>query len=507
MKKTVLFAWLSAAVAMSADLPHIGYVYPAGGTPGSSFTVTIGGQHLKDTLGIHVSGAKVSADVTGFTYETDPRAANRLKNAMEKMKAALDEETDRTRREQIEYQIRQAEEEMAMVRKMRMEMRKDREAAARKQFNPQLADTVTLTVTIDADAEPGTRELRLITTNGLSNHLMFEVSELSEVQETEPNNEFADTVGQVSQLPLTMNGQIMPGDADCFRFEAGRGDTLVFRVQARSLVPYLADAVPGWFQAVLTLYNAEGREVAYVDDFRFDPDPVMVYQVPADGEYVLEIRDSIYRGRRDFVYRITAGELPFIDHIFPLGGKESSEVAVQLFGVNLPQKQLALKTAGDAPAVQQITVGRGIRRSNSRPFSVNTLPEAVEKEPNNLPSGAQAVESPVVVNGRIEAPGDVDCYRFKGRRGEVVSVEVLARRLDSPLDARLVLLDPGEHVVAVRDDAVDRGAGLVTHHADPLLQCELPETGEYTLRLDDLQGKGGHEYAYRLHIGRPEPDF
>src|SRR6185369_8190875 len=32
---------------------------------------------------------------------------------------------------------------------------------------------------------------------------------------------------------------------------------------------------------------------------------VIQYRVPADGEYSVEIRDALYRGREDFVYRIT----------------------------------------------------------------------------------------------------------------------------------------------------------------------------------------------------------
>ena len=85
------------------------------------------------------------------------------------------------------------------------------------------------------------------------------------------------------------------------------------------MIPYLADAVPGWFQATLALYDASGKELAYDDDFRFHPDPVLYCEIPADGEYVLEIRDAIYRGREDFVYRITVGELPFVTEHFPAG--------------------------------------------------------------------------------------------------------------------------------------------------------------------------------------------
>jgi hypothetical protein len=90
-------------------------------------------------------------------------------------------------------------------------------------------------------------------------------------------------------------------------------------------LPYISDAVPGWFQATLALADSSGREVRYADHFLFHPDPVLYYEIPEDGAYVLEIHDSIYRGREDFVYRIEVGELPFVTGIFPLGGRGTDD--------------------------------------------------------------------------------------------------------------------------------------------------------------------------------------
>ncbi|MDH3345881.1 MAG: PPC domain-containing protein, partial [Kiritimatiellaceae bacterium] len=507
MKKRLFFWFFIASAVLGDDLPHIGYIYPAGGMPGTTFKVSVGGQYLKDTLSIHLSGGRASAKVIDYKYEPDPRARNRIKNMMQKMEARLAEEPDEKVREQLRYQMQHAEGEMAMVKMAAREKRSDPEMYAKKQFNPQISDTVMLEITLDSKVEPGVHELRLITPSGLSNHLMFHVTELPELCELEPNNTIFETKGSAPELPLLLNGQIMPGDVDSFRFSAKRGRDLVFRVQARSLVPYLADAVPGWFQAVLTLYDAKGNEIAYIDDFRFDPDPVLICQVPEDGEYILEIRDSIYRGRRDFVYRIEMGELPFIDHVFPLGGEENKGVPIQLYGVNLPQKEMIIDTHGNAPEIRDVSVQQGLRRSNTRLFAVDTIPSVAELEPNNLPSEAQLLIGDVVVDGRIARPGDVDCFQFKGHKMDVVEIEVFARRLDSPLDARLILLDSEENILAISDDEVDRGSGLVTHHADSLLRYELPTTGLYTVRLDELLGKGGEEYAYRLRVGEEQPDY
>lgn len=491
----------------AAVLPHIGYVYPAGGRPGDTLTVTIGGQYIEKFSGLHLSGTGgLEVEKLAYTYEIDPKGGGNLKNMKEKLEAMLAEEKDDLKKSQMQYQLEQLNEKMDMAAMVRKESKKDPAQAKKKQFNPQIAEQVQLKFTIPQNAKPGVHELRLIATNGISNYLLFHVSDTKEVAEREPNDTLQKPFA-AGPLPAVLNGQIMPGDVDGFRFAARKGQVLVFRAHARSLVPYLADAVPGWFQAVLTLYDAAGKEVAYDDDFYFDPDPVLVYEVPADGDYTLTISDSIYRGREDFVYRIEAGELPFIDHIFPLGGPENSQVAVQLYGANLPCTKMVHKTSGNAPGTEKISVEKDGLVSNIRLFGVDALPETLETGSNDLPSQAQKGIAPVIINGRIDAPGDLDCFRFEGRKGEDVSIEITARRLGSPLDARLVLLDAEEHVIASSDDVEDKAEGLVTHHADSCIVTNLPETGTYIVRLEDLQGKGGNEYAYRLRIGREQPDF
>jgi hypothetical protein len=61
--------------------------------------------------------------------------------------------------------------------------------------------------------------------------------------------------------------------------------------------------------------------------------------------------------------------------------------------------------------------------------------------------------------------------------------------------------------LAFNDDHEDKGTGLNTHHADSWLSATLPANGAYYLYLGDAQHKGGPEYAYRLRISPPRPDF
>jgi hypothetical protein len=305
-------------------------------------------------------------------------------------------------------------------------------------------------------------------------------------------------------LPVTLNGQIPPGGVDRYRFPAKEGRQLVVVVRARELIPYISDAVPGWFQATVALYDVTGRELAYTDDYRFHPDPVLFYKVPAGGDYVLEIKDALYRGREDFVYRVTIGELPFVTGVFPLGGKIGTQTTLAAAGWNLPFKQLPLDLMDKAPGIYPLSEER---LANRVLVMADTLPEAFEKEPNNAADSAQPVTLPIIINGRIDQPGDMDVFRFDGKAGEQIVAEVYARRLDSPLDSMLAITDAAGKQLAFNDDHEDKGSGLNTHHADSYLAVTLPATGFYFVHLGDTQHGGGEAYSYRLRISAPRPDF
>jgi hypothetical protein len=145
--------------------------------------------------------------------------------------------------------------------------------------------------------------------------------------------------------------------------------------------------------------------------------------------------------------------------------------------------------------------------SNRLPFAVDGLPEILDKETAHMPKDAQTVKLPVIVNGLIDRPGKWDVFSFKGRKGEEIVAEVRARRLESPLDSILELTDAAGRRLAFNDDTEDKGTGLETHHADSFLMAILPANGKYFIRIGDVQHKGGPEYAYRLRLSAPRPDF
>ncbi|MHB8899836.1 MAG: PPC domain-containing protein, partial [Thermoguttaceae bacterium] len=377
-------------------------------------------------------------------------------------------------------------------------------------------------VTVAPDAKPGRREIRVLTRLGVSNPISFYVGQVPEVarkpmktcqlsilgkeylaQRARPPEEEEMTV----TVPCTMNGQIAAGEINRYRFEATKGQRLVISAKARDVVPYVADGVPGWFQAVLRLYDSNGKELAYNDDFRFDPDPVIYFEVPDDGEYLLTINEALFRGRESFVYRITVGELPYVTSIFPLGGRVGEPVKIEMDGWNLEKATLAPPPADARPGQCLLAAASGALVSNYVPFALGTLPECLDAESNDKPAQAQKVTLPIVVNGRMDRPGDWDVFEVEGRAGETIVAEVHARRLGSPFDSFLKVTAADGKVIALNDDHFDASCGLNTNHADSYLMVKLPADGKYYVHLGDTPRRGGKEYAYRIRISQPQPDF
>ncbi len=540
--------------------PHIGYLYPSGGQQGTVIRITAGGQVLRGVTNVYISGKGVHGSVVKYIRP--------VRNIQREQRELLQERMKEIRAKRLAEMSGGSSNSYISARRLSEKKAKEKAEAAKKddaekkeevklpdhpllfgledksirelahitnvlffprtklQMNRQLAETLLIEIVIDPDAEVGERELRLGTKTALTNPVVFQVGRLPEVLELEPNNKEAYQElpnllrvpnlpkEKAHELPVLFNGQVMPGDVDRFRFRARRGQKLVIEAHARSLIPYLADAVPGWFQATLTLYDAVGRELAFADDYRFNPDPVLFYEVPRNAEYELEIRDSIYRGREDFVYRIAVSERPFITQNFPLGSKEGVKAEALVSGWNLPATSLPLDTRSGGGSIRQTAYIKGNQLSNSISYAVDTLPECTETETNDTIGSAQNIDMPKIINGRIARSGDVDVFRLSGRAGDEVVAEVYGRRLNSPLDSLLRLTDATGKVLELNDDYVLKDTylhtnmmGLLTHHSDSYLMARLPKDGMYYVHLADSQNHGGDAYCYRLRISAPQNDF
>ncbi|MCX7872788.1 MAG: hypothetical protein N2487_05835, partial [Verrucomicrobiae bacterium] len=409
----VIFVFLFSWTVFGQELsPRVGYVYPAGGKRGTVFELTAGGQFLRGVTNVYVSGGGVRATVLEHIEPISQRQAQLLRDRLK--------ELQQKRAEALKKGGGWSAEEQKMVEDIRKKLAN---FIPPRDLNPSLADIVRVRLEVSDDAEPGERQIRFQTAIGLSNPNVFYVGEFDEFsrkhrrifrqgrEERDPVVSPSDGEIRIS-LPSVLNGQIMPGGVDRYRFLGKKGQKVVVMVLARQLIPYIPDAVPGWFQAVATIYNSRGEEVVRVDDFMFNPDPVLYFEIPADGDYVFEIRDAIYRGREDFVYRVVIGEIPFITGIFPAGATAGKNVDVELKGWNLPTNRVRFDFGGMLPGIYQYRLDKSVLIGGKVPATsgvrgefqggecaavlvhLSEFPDVAESESNNSTNFAQSVMLP-----------------------------------------------------------------------------------------------------------------
>jgi hypothetical protein len=311
-------------------------------------------------------------------------------------------------------------------------------AAALPQGKKQRAQ---IRVTASMFAKPGVHWFRIQTPLGTSNMLPFDVGSFPEVQTI--SSAHSGIQIQHVALPATLVGVIsQPGEMNQYQFTGHQGEDVVFRVVASQLQSTL--------RSVLTLRDAEGKQLAQVGKFSDKPDAVLQYRLPASGQYAVAIADQAEKAGQDHFYRLYAGDLPYIHSVFPLGVRAGHPTVVQVEGVNLGRvRDLTVNPPESANGWTTIplritTAGGDV--SNTMNLAVTDEPEVLEREPNNNPAEAQPVTLPVVINGRIDAAThgdkpDEDYFRFAVHKGERVAIEVAASRLGSPFDSVIEVLD------------------------------------------------------------------
>ncbi len=157
---------------------------------------------------------------------------------------------------------------------------------------------------------PGVHWVQLPLKDRLSNPVRVYVSDLP--VSVEPAEQAADmkSAPRVS-VPGGICGCIsQEGQVDYYRFEAKRGQAFTVEVFARRLQSAL--------DPHLRILNAQGRPLALNDDMRYlgvliGDSYIERWVAPADGEYVIELRDLHLRGGPEYLYhiRVTPAEPGF----------------------------------------------------------------------------------------------------------------------------------------------------------------------------------------------------
>lgn len=145
------------------------------------------------------------------------------------------------------------------------------------------------------------------------------------------------------------------------------------------------------------------------------------------------------------------------------------------------------------PGTYDLTVAGPGGESGALKVYIDNLPQAQEKEPNDLAANATSASLPVSFWGQLNQRGDVDHFAFTADAGQKLVFDVAARRLGSKADIVLAVLDSTGKVMASSNQFGD--------DRDPLLTFTVPSTGRYIVRVTDLAAAASPEHFYRLSVG------
>ena len=348
-------------------------------------------------------------------------------------------------------------------------------------------------ITATAEARPGVGWLRWHNAEGASDLLPFVVGTMPEILEVEPNNA-AKEAQAVASLPVTINGALdKRHEIDTFAITLKAGQTLIASLDANRTLPSPVDAS-------MQIADSKGFVVAQNDD-SFRSDPQIVFTAPVDGTWFVRIfgfpaeaNSSIeYTGSPNSIYRLHLTTGPAVDYLFPLV-RQGGEFAAG--GWNLTGEKVSL--VGELGTLRLAPLAGGAVPFTA--FTVDQLPEPVGTAIVEDPASAsQPISIFSSTSGVVEAPGDVDIYRFMATKGQTVRIRTHSRGVGSWLDPLVRLRNANGELITEQDDKGDS--------ADPSFDFTFPSDGEYILEVTDRYGHGSERHFYSLVIGPEVPDF
>ena len=342
-------------------------------------------------------------------------------------------------------------------------------------------DRVKATLAIAPDCRLGEHQMRLRTASGISEVRTFWVGSMTNVAEVEPNNDTAKA--QRVALNSTISGTIQSEDVDQFIVSVEKGQRLTAEIEAMRLGR-------GAFDPYIAILDPKGGLLAGCEDSALGfQDGIVSIIAPETGDFLVQVRDTAYAGRDDYYYRVHLGTFPRPMAVYPMAAQAGTSLRAKFIGDRKGDFERDLKI----PSVAQEKFGAFAEGAPSPNWMrVTPYPTALEVEPNE--TREQAGESrglPVVFNGILSKAGDQDWFRFRASKGENLQVSVYARRLRSPVDSSIQVVNAKGSVVADNDDA----AG-----PDSSLNFKPDEDGEYTLLVRDHLKRGGAGFVYCVEV-------
>ncbi len=366
-----------------------------------------------------------------------------------------------------------------------------------------------LRVSTSQSARLGFRELRAIAPEGLSNLKIIRVDFLEPRDEIEPNDR-ADQAQTVS-IGMAVHGLLKEREYDHYKIDLLEGQLFTAEVEAQRLGQPLSPT--------LTLIGPDGQALAQANDTRgLEHDSRISLRVPSSGTHLLQVRDAVYLGSDQSLYRLRLHDGLVATALFPLAARRGSRVEIEAFGGSIlePLRQTLIldNNAPDFVGTLDFAHPEGDISAPMRLLATDASDEPLETQETANPEG-MPLPFGGHVNGRIERPGQIDRYRIAAQKDQRFVVRIRASEMGSWLDSVVRVVDASGSAVAENDDAginqanndVSPFTSQTALTPDSRVEVEPKADGDLIIEVFDRYSEGGPEYGYRLQVGPSEPDF
>ena len=390
-------------------------------------------------------------------------------------------------------------------------------------------------VRVAANVPSGVYEVRFAGALGLSNSRLFAVGTLNESRSPSGNTSIktAAALGDDS----VVNGVSVTRQSSWFQVGAKKGQRLLLRVSAKALDSRMSP--------VMLLRSGAGERLA-----RANADGLIDFTAPANGNYLIQVHDAIFRGGTEYFFRLENSSGPHVDFVSPPIVPSFSESEITLFGRNLPGSKPAGFKAVDGQSLEQLSVKISELTQTGQPGGVVLPPAAIvldggvfrlpgnsvasnpffvglrpgnplmmEQGGNDTADRAQRIPAPGLVAGNFYPARDVDYFRFPIKKNEVYWLEVFSQRLGCSTNpyvtAQLVGVskDGKESPEAVKEfyDSKDNpgGRGFNVANRDMSWRFQAKGDGHCRVMLRDLfnQSTDDPSRGYVVALRRERPGF
>ncbi len=327
-------------------------------------------------------------------------------------------------------------------------------------------------ITLANEAQAGYANLWVVTDEGTSALNVIPLDGL-------PDMAWADVT---EKLPVAYTARLTGSNRLTTTIAGKKGQLLQIEVESQRL--------GGAVRPVVHLFDAQHLQLAYVmPSVILKGDCRLQKELPADGQYTIEIHDAQYAAGGTVPVRVKIGSWDYADQVFPpaVSAKSGGQVELVGHGTSGP-----LKVSPSDKGIEALNWPAKSVSSGPRPWvRVSQLDEVVEAREQDQPQTLGSV--PIGVSGRIATPGQRDVYVLNVKQGDELNLEVFADRWGSPLDAVLEVQTPEGRTLGKADDA----AGTT----DPTLVYKVPAKVEQVhVVIRDLYDRGSADCIYRLAI-------